>query len=60
MKAGTQERGTERRRDPVWFHTGNYTETFDTRSQSDDATVASQQLLCVAAQLFSLGSAAYP
>ena len=26
MKAGTQERGMERRTEVMWFHTGNYTE----------------------------------
>ena len=62
VKVGTQERGTERGMEVIWFHTGNYTERcrkFDTKSHSDDATVAFQQLLSVAAQLSSLGSAAY-
>ena len=60
MKAGTLERGTERGTEVMWFHTGNYTEMirkFQTKSRS---TIASQQLLCVAAQLSFLGSAAYP
>ena len=50
------ERGTE----VMWFHTGNYTEMIQEVWSSHDATVASQQLLFVAAQLSSLGSAAYP
>ena len=60
MKARTQECGTERGTEVMWFHTGNYTEMMQEVKHSHEVTVASKQLLCVAAQLFSLGSAAYP
>ena len=58
-----QERRTEHGTEIMWFHTRNYTEMIQgvwhkvTKSWS---MVASQQLLCVAAQLSSLSSAAYP
>ena len=52
VKAGTQERGTERGTEVMWFHTGNYVES--------RSTVASQQLLRVTTQLSSVGPAAYP
>ena len=43
VKAGTQERGTERGTEVIWLHTGNYTR------QEARSTVASQQLLRVTA-----------
>ena len=32
VKAGTQERGTERGTEVMWFHTGNYTEMMQLES----------------------------
>ena len=75
MKAGTQERGTERGTEVMWFHTGNYTEMMQEVSNEvtiigsfPAATLCSStaifhrlsSLLCVAAQLSSVGEAAYP
>ena len=81
MKAGTQECGTERGTEVMWFHTGNYTEMIQEITQmmqevSNEvmingsfpaATLSSStaifcrpsSLLCLAAQLSSVGSAAY-
>ena len=74
MKAGTQERGTQRGTEVMWFHTGNYTEMMQEVSNEvtingsfPAATLSSStaifrrlsSLLCVAAQLSSVGSAAY-
>ena len=56
MKAGTQERRTERGMEVMWFHTENYTEMM----QEVTSMVASQQLLHVTAQPSSIGPAAYP
>ena len=36
VKARMQEHGMERRTEVMWFHTGDYTEKFDTKSRSDD------------------------
>ena len=35
MKAGTQECGTERGTEVMWFHTGNYTQTSKVTAPQD-------------------------